>query len=145
MNNNKINVRAYIEYLESKKFKLKRYKRIEELTVLKIDKTGAYPVAICKNQAGKSVKIGVTFLKLYYSKTKSGKYVLENREVFRAIPVREEMSFASSTGQTFHLKPNDYIVIDSKDKIFGETKENFEENYILAYKYSKTQAELREM
>lgn len=145
MSNDRINVRAYIEYLENKNFKLRKYKKIEELTVLKIDKTGSYPVAICRNQAGKSVKIGVTFLKLYYSKTKSDKYVLENKEVYRAIPAHEEMSFVSTEGQTFHLKPDDYIVIDSKNRIFGETKEDFEDNYVLAYKYSKTQAELREM
>lgn len=145
MDSERINIRKYIEYLENKNIKLKKYKKIEELTVLEIDKSGAYPVAICKNHVGKTVKIGVTFLKLYYSQTKNNTFVLENREIFKAIPAYEEMTFVSSSGLTTHLNAGDYIVIDSKNRIFGETKEDFNDNYVLSYKYSKKQAALREL
>lgn len=141
----KIDVRTYIENLLNKNFKLRKYKKIEELTVLEIDKSGAYPVAICKNQNGKTVKIGVTFLKLYYTQTKDDSFVLENREHFRAIQAHENMSFIGSSGETFNLKAEDYIVIDSKNRIFGETKADFEESYVPVRKYSKVQAQLKEM
>lgn len=140
----KIDMKAYIENLLSRNVKLKKYKKFEELTIVNIDKTGAYPIAICKNQAGKLVKIGVTFLKLYYLKTKNDTFVLESKENFRAMPVHQKITFVSSEGQTFRLKPGDYIVIDAKNNFFGETKENFEENYISPYKYAKAKASLLE-
>lgn len=138
----RVKVKEYIKYLDEKGYKFKKYKQIEELTVKDIDRSKSYPVAICENQVGKTVKIGVAFLKIYYIKVSENKFVLENKKTYTAVQVPEEISFVSTEGRTFYLNTQDYIVIGPKEKIFGVNKQDFEDNFVLASRYKRKQTQL---
>lgn len=140
----KVKVKEYINYLNEQKYKFRKYKQIEELTVTDIDRSRSYPVAICKNQVGKTVKIGVAFLKIYYTKVDENRFVLENNKIYQAVQIPEEICFVSTEGRMFYLNTQDYIVIGPKEKIFGVNKQDFEDNFVLASRYKRTQDKLKQ-
>ena len=133
---NLINIKKYVEYALENGRKLTKCKKFELLSDLVLDKSGAYPMVIATDQNGKKVKIGATFIKLYYEELYNKIYLYKS-PTFSSMQVTESLDFYSSEGKFTHLEPGDYILIDNHHKISGISKAEYKDNFITASTYTR--------
>lgn len=112
---------------------LKVYKSIEHLKVIrrKGKRTSDFfkNIIVCTNQFGEEIEKSEFMIRYAYSKNKKGYLVPLHKKQLIAIQVQEDISFNSTQGEATNLVKGDYVVID-RDYFYGQSKEEFEKNYM---------------